>query len=103
MTTTRERRLDRTALVTGIPLLALLAAEFWTLLDRQPGGTITETGVYLLGGRYGLPWYAGVGFLAGLCGWMVVHFADPDAWRWQELIVLVIGCTLIAAWLYLIR
>ena len=100
----RPRRLDRTAVITGIPLVALVVAEFWTLLDGREGGTVSETVWTVLGGIES-PWYWALGgALLGFLGWMAAHFVlvGPDC-GWRDLLVLTIGCALIGCGLHLVR
>lgn len=47
-----RRRLDRTAWWTTIPLVVLIVAEFVTWLDHRPGGTVSETVWWALGGAF---------------------------------------------------
>ena len=101
---TRPRRLDRTAVITGIPLVALVVAEFWTLWDRRPGGTVSETVWVALGGIES-PWYWALGgAMLGFLGWLAAHFVivGPDC-GWRDLLVLVLGCALIGCGLHLVR
>ena len=100
----RPRRLDRTAAITGIPLLALVVAEFWTLLDGRDGGTVSESVWVALGGIES-PWYWTLGgALLGFMAWMAAHFVlvGPDC-GWRDLLVLVVGCALIGLGLHLVR
>ena len=98
------RKLDKTAWVTGFPLAVLVLAEFWTLLDRRPGGTVTETVRWALG-DYARPWYWLLsGAIVGFLLWMALHFVhDPGVWGWRQLIVLTGGCVLTGAWLYIVK
>ena len=96
-------RLDRTAWITGLPLVALVIAEFWTLVDRRPGGTISETIWFALGGRDSAWYWVFAGMLTGLLFWMGWHFVVDPACGWRQLLVLVAGFALVGAGLWAVR
>ncbi len=97
-------RLDRTAWLTGLPLVALVIAEFWTLLDRRPGGTVSETIWHTLGSRDAVWHWAYGGALVGFLLWCAVHFVlvGPD-FGWRQLLVLIGVCVLAGVGLWLVR
>lgn len=83
----RPRRLDWTAIITGVPLVALIVAEFVTWLDGRPGGTVSETVWCALGDPDSPARY----FLGG------------TSFGWRQLIVLVLAGAVTGAGLYLAR
>jgi len=101
---TERRRLDRTAWLTTVPLLALILAELWTWLDRKPGGTVSETIWWALGDIGRIWWWIGSGLLLMLLAWLAGHFVlIGPACGWRHLLVLL-GVGIIAGvGLYLVR
>lgn len=101
---TERRRLDRTAWLTTIPLVALILAELWTWLDRRPGGTVSETVWWALGDQ-GRPWWWLLsGALLAFLAWMAAHFVlIGPACGWRHLLILLGAGILAGAGLYLVR
>lgn len=100
----QRRRLDKTAWVTGLPLVALFVAELWTWLDRRPGGTVSETVVYTLGDRGSVWYWAYGGALVAFLLWMAVHFVFIGLdFGWRQLLVLVAGFVLVGTGLWAVR
>lgn len=100
----RPRRLDRTAIITGVPLVALIVAEFVTWLDGRPGGTVSETVWCALGDPDSPARYFLGGPLVGFLAWLPFHFVivGPSC-GWRQLLVLVLAGAVTGAGLYLVR